>query len=335
MAVLGTGIMPAGAIGQELSYITRRAFVPKMVVQIYNSSPLAASFIANSQVARGGASQVSVPVQGAQFVTPQYSDYSGGFTQPAIQQGAYLTEQNLKLLITPIPVLGMESVVQDAHAVVDLAFARMNDAGNAMADTFATAMWSTTVNTQAFTGLPFAIDDGTNAASYGNLSHTGNAWWNSRVYNAGNVNPTRQNILQYIAGTTKNGAEMPTFGVCGFGTWTLLAQDFVGQEVYNISPGSAFDNDSDGPRSAFRALMVGGVPIYPDPYATEGTLFLVNSNYINLYIHEMASFAFTGYESTLPNFQVGYVGAVLLVAEVVNVKPKTMSRVGSLNSLTL
>jgi hypothetical protein len=98
MAVLGTGIMPSGAIGTELTYVTRRAFVPKMIVQIYNSSPLAASFIANSQVARGGASQVSVPVQGTAFVTPQYSDYSGGFTQPAIQQGAYLTEQNLTLL---------------------------------------------------------------------------------------------------------------------------------------------------------------------------------------------------------------------------------------------
>jgi hypothetical protein len=32
---------------------------------------------------------------------------------------------------------------------------------------------------------------------------------------------------------------------------------------------------------------------------------------------------------------VGYVGAVLLVAEIVSVKPKTMSRVGNLNSLTL
>ena len=335
MAVLGTGIMPSGAVGTELTYVTRRAFVPKLVVQIYNSSPLAASAIANSQVARGGASQVSVPVQGASFVTPQYSDYSGSFNQPAIQQGAYLTEQNLKLLITPIPVLGMESVVQDSHAIVDLAFARMNDAGNAMADVIATAFYSTVANSYAFTGLPFAIDDGTNAATYGNLNHTNNAFWNSKVYNAGNVNPSRQNMLQYIAGTTKNGAEMPTFGICGFGTWTLLAQDFVGQEVYNINPGDGFDTSTDGPRSAFRALMVGGVPIYADPYCPEGTMFFVNSNYINFYIHEMASFAFTGYESTISNFQVGYVGAVLLVAELVSVKPKTMSRVGSLNSLTL
>lgn len=335
MALLGTGITPSGAIGNELTYVTRRGFVPKMIVQIYNSSPTIASLLANSQTARGGVSQISVPVQGAPYVTPQYSDYSGSFTQPAIQQGSWLTEQNLKLLITPVPVLGMESVVQDEHAIVDLAFARMNDAGNSMADTLATSLFSSVVNLQAITGFPFAIDDGTNAASYGNLSRSANTWWNSRVYNAGSVNPTRQNILQYIAGTVKNGAEMPTFGVTGFGTWTLLAQDFVGQEIYNITPGDAFDSSADGPRSAFRALMVGGIPIFADPYATEGTVYFVNTNYMNMYIHEMASFAFTGYESTLPNFQVGYVGAVLLVAEVVSVKPKTMSRVSGLNSLTL
>ncbi len=44
----------------------------------------------------------------------------------------------------------------------------------------------------------------------------------SSEYAAGSVNPTRQNVLQYISGTVKNGAEVPTFGVCGFGTWTLL-----------------------------------------------------------------------------------------------------------------
>jgi len=306
-----------------------------MVVQVYNSTPLLAALIANSQVARGGASQVSVPVQGASFVTPQYSDYSGAFNQPAIQQGAYLSEFNLKLLIVPIPVLGMESVVQDEHAIVDLAFARMNDAGNAMADTLATSLYSSAVNNQAITGLPFAIDDGTNATSYGNINRNTNTWWKSKTYSAGSVNPTRQNILQYIAGTVKNGAEVPTFGITGFGTWTLLAQDYVGQEIYQVTPDSSFDNAADGPRSAFRALMVGGVPIFADPYATEGTVYFVNSNYLNLYIHEMASFAFTGYESTISNFQVGYVGAVLTVAEVVSVKPKSMSRVSGFNSLTL
>ncbi len=341
---IGGGIIPASSSTQytELTYITRRAFIPKMVVQIYNSTPLLAALIANAQMASGGVSSVTAPVQGAQFVNAQWSDYSGSFAQPAVQQGAYNAEFNLKLMIAPVPFLGMEGAVQQDAAIIPLIEARMNDATNVMMDGMATALYSNNSESsqpQQFNGLQVAIDDGTgtNASSYGNItrSTTTNPWWRSKVYAAGSVNPTRQNLLQYISGTVKYGAEVPTFGVCGFGTWTLLAQDYVGQEQYVITPGSGFDGETNGPQAAFRALMVAGVPIYPDPYCPEGTLYLLNTNYLSLYIHEMGSFVFTGFESTLPNWQIGYVGAVLMIANLVNVKPKTMTKGTGYNSLTL
>jgi len=334
---IGGGILPATGSTQytELTYVTRRAFIPKLVVQLYNSTPLLAALIANSQQASGGVSSVTVPVQGAQFVNAQWSDYSGSFAQPSVQQGAYNAEFNLKLMITPVPFLGMEGAVQQDAAIIPLIEARMNDATNVMMDAMATSLYQNYTNTQQFIGLPGAIDDGTNLQTYGNINRSTYTWWKSKVYNAGNVNPTRQNILQYISGTVKNGAEVPSFGVCGFGTWTLLAQDFVGQEQYVITPGSGFDGDNNGPQAAFRALMVAGVPIYPDPYCPEGIVYFVNTNYLNLYIHEQGSFVFTGFESTLPNWQIGYVGAVLMIAELISTKPKSMTRVGSYNSLTL
>jgi hypothetical protein len=334
---IGGGIVPASGtnVYNELTYVTRRAFIPKMVVQIYNSTPLMAALIANSQTATGGVSSVTVPVQGAQFVNAQWSDYSGSFAQPAVQQGAFDAEFNLKLMIAPVPFLGMEGAVQQDHAIIPLIEARMNDATNVMMDAMATALYNNTTNTQQFIGLPAAIDDGTGTATYGNINRSTYGWWKSKLYAAGSVNPTRQNVLQYISGTVKNGAEVPTFGVCGFGTWTLLAQDYVGQEQYVITPGSGFDGDSNGPQAAFRALMVAGVPVYPDPYCPEGTLYFINSNYMSLYIHEQGQFVFTGFESTLPNWQIGYVGAVLTIAELVNTKPKAMTKVTGYNSLTL
>ena len=334
---IGGGILPASGTNQynELTYVTRRAFIPKLVVQIYNSTPLMAALIANSQTASGGVSSVTVPVQGSQFVNAQWSDYSGSFAQPSVQQGAYQAEFNLKLLVSPVPFLGMEGAVQQDYAIIPLIEARMNDATNVMMDSMATALYNNTSNNQQFIGLPAAVDDGTGTATYGNINRSANTWWKSKQYAAGSVNPTRQNVLQYISGTVKNGAEVPTFGVCGFGTWTLLAQDYVGQESYMITPGSGFDGDANGPQAAFRALMVAGVPIYPDPYCPEGTLYLLNTNYLSLYIHEQASFAFTGFESTLPNFQIGYVGAVLMIAELVNTKPKAMTKITGYNSLSL
>ena len=331
---IGGGILPASGSTQftELTYVTRRAFIPKLVVQLYNSTPLMAALIANSQSASGGVSSVTVPVQGSQFVNAQWSDYSGSFAQPSVQQGAYNAEFNLKLMIAPVPFLGMEGAVQQDAAVIPLIEARMNDATNVMMDAMATALYTNTSNTQQFTGLPAAVSD---SGTYGNIDRATYTWWKSKTYAAGSVNPTRQNILQYISGTVKNGAEVPSFGVCGFGTWTLLAQDYVGQEQYVLTPGSGFDGDANGPQSGFRALMVAGVPIYPDPYCPEGTVYFLNSNYLSLYIHEQGSFVFTGFESTLPNWQIGYVGAVLMIAELVNTKPKSMTKVTGYNSLTL
>ena len=331
---IGGGILPATGSTQftELTYVTRRAFIPKLVVQLYNSTPLMAALIANSQQASGGVSSVTVPVQGSQFVNAQWSDYSGSFAQPSVQQGAYNAEFDLKLMIAPVPFLGMEGAVQQDAAIIPLIEARMNDATNVMMDAMATALYTNTTNNQQFIGLPAAVSS---SGVYGNIDRSTYTWWQSTQYAAGSVNPTRQNILQYISGTVKRGAEVPSFGVCGFGTWTLLAQDFVGQEQYVITPGHGFDGDANGPQAAFRALMVAGVPIYPDPYCPEGTVYFLNSNYLSLYIHEQGSFVFTGFESTLPNWQIGYVGAVLTIAELVNTKPKSMTKVTGYNSLTL
>jgi hypothetical protein len=331
---IGGGILPATGSAQfnELTYVTRRAFIPKLVVQLYNSTPLMAALIANSQSASGGVSSITVPVQGAQFVNAQWSDYSGSFAQPSVQQGAYNAEFDLKLMISPVPFLGMEGAVQQDAAIIPLIEARMNDATNVMMDAMATALYTNTTNTQQFIGLPAAV---ANSGTYGNIDRASYTWWKSSQYAAGSVNPTRQNILQYISGTVKAGAEMPSFGVCGFGTWTLLAQDFVGQEQYVITPGAGFDGETNGPAAAFRALMVAGVPIYPDPYCPEGTVYFLNTNYLSLYIHEQGSFVFTGFESTLPNWQIGYVGAVLMIAELVNVKPKSMTKVTGYNYLSL
>jgi hypothetical protein len=335
MPVFGQGIIPAGSIGTELTYVTRRAFIPKMVVQIYNTSPLFAALLANAQTASGGVSSVTVPVQGAAFVNSQWSDYSGSFNQPIAQQGAYVGEFNLKSLITPIPFLGMEGAVQLDHAVIPLIEARMNDATNNMADAASQALYNNYTVLNQFIGLPGAIDDGTNLVTYGNINRTANTWWQAKRYAAGAVNPTRAKLIQYIAGVNKNGAEMPTMGICGFGTWTQLALDFIGIESLQITPGTGFDSDADRPRSAFRALDIAGVPIYADPYCPEGLVYLVNTNYMNLYVHDQASFAFSGFESLLSNYQLGYIGIVLTLAELVVTKPRSAGIVTGFNFLVI
>src|SRR5256885_489700 len=211
MPVLGTGVIPsggAGSLGQELQYVVRRAFVKKLVVQIYNTSPLTAALIANSQPATGGVSSVTIPAQGAQFVNLQWVGYDGSFNQPVVQPAVVNLEFNLKGAVIPIPYLGFEGLIQEAHEIIPLLAARMNDAGNVYCDGVATALLNNVSNTQQIIGLPAARDDGTNSVNYGNQSRTTNTWLKAKRYAAGSVNPTRALVAQYITGTVKFGGEL-------------------------------------------------------------------------------------------------------------------------------
>lgn len=333
--ILGTGITPSGAVGTELSYLTRRGFIYSMVVQIYNASPTLAAMLSSAQPASGGISPITQPVQGASYVTAQAVDYSGSFTQPTVGQGAYNAEFNLKGTLAPIPFLGFEGLVQINEAVIRRLDAVMNDAKNNMVDYLSSIWFNNATNNQQPIGFYGAIDDGTNLTTYGGLNRTSFTWWQSKRYNPSTSTPTRNLIMQYVIGTIKNCGEKPTWGTLGPGTWALLAQDFTSQERYLVQGDQSYADNAFGARAAFQALMVSGVPIYMDAYQPEGVLYLHNDNYGALYIHENAAFAFTGFESTLPNNQLGYIGAVLLLAEYVLTKPKSCTVATPLANLTI
>lgn len=336
MPQFGSGIIPAsGAIASELSAVVRRAFMPRVYVQLWKSAPLMAALLSSAQVASGGLSPITAPVQGNPMVSGQWVDYSGSFEQPGVQPGLQDAEFNLKAYITAIPFLGFEGLVQLDYSVVPLIEARMNDSTNVTIDTFATSLYNNVSNSQQLIGLPAAIDDGTFAATYGGISRSTNTFWQSTyVHNGSSTTPTRNLMLQYIAQVAKKTGEMPSIGIMGFGTWTLLAQDFTSQERYNVSPAGGFGADRKV-EALFRALDVGGVPFYADPYCPEGTLYLVNTNYLSLYLHERAAFSFTGFESTLPNNQLGYVGAILSLLELVDVKCKAHGKFDNLAYLNI
>lgn len=332
---IGGGLLPQLPAQQaqfnELSAITRRAFMPICVLQIYNASPLMASGLANAQSAGGGVSSITVPVQGSPLVVASAAGYDGSFAPPPSLQAIQDAEFNLQLVITPIPFLGTEGLVQIDHAIIPLIQARMTDGTNATLHFMATDAYANTslTNNRAL-GLNAAIDDGTDCPVYGGIDRTANTWWQSYVRPGGGVPPTRKLVLQWQVGLNNYSGEHPSFGVTDAATWAALAQDFVGAESYVITPGNAFDTDADRPRAAFKALDVAGMPIYMDPYvpqASAGTIYMINNNYLNFYFHDQAAFNFSGFESTIPNFQLGYLGVIVNCWQIVNVKPKCSARI--------
>jgi len=328
MPTFGSGIMPPwGNVAAELESVTRRGFIPKVVMQIYLSTPLLQRMLDRANSATGGVSPITVPVQGNSMTAMEWSGYSGSFSQPGGLTGLQNAEFNLKMGVVPIPFLGMEGVVQLDHAVIPIIEARMNDAMNVLRQGLTNAIVYNSTNPQSIIGLPAAVDDGTTMDSYGGISRAANSWWKSLTQNAQGADPTRDLVAQYITALVKKTGEQPTMGITGFGTWHKLLMSLVSYEQIQIMPAAANDHLN----IAFRSVNIAGVPIYPDPYMPEGTLYLLNERYISPYIHVNGAFRFSGFQSTIPNYQIGYLGILLMLMELVCTKPQTCAKITNLS----
>jgi len=325
MPQLNLGLVPGGAAGSELVAATRRAVVPALFVQIYKATPFLNLLFGTAQKARGGVSQVTVPVQGSSFVNFAWTDYSGGFPQPAVQPGMQNAEFNLCVGVVPISFMGMEALIQSSEAIIPLMRARMADAKTVAVQAISTAAFTNNSvlpnGSQVINGLPQAFDDGTNVTTYGGISRTASTFWKSTlVSSAGAVN-TRSAMLGYLVqATSLNGGEAPDFVVMSPSDWTALMQDFLSLEQFVNTPNSRWGKD-DQVNSGFRGLLLGDTPFFLDPFCPKGTAYMLNTKYFAAYVSEDAPFAFSGFFSAIPNLQVANVGVVIIAMQLVCAKP--------------
>lgn len=323
MPQFGTGIVPSGALGTQLTAMTRRGITEDAIVALYQASPLLAMLFSKANAASGGVSSVTVPVQLSPMTDASWTDFGGAFPAPQVMAGMVPAEFNLKGLVVPVPLLGMQSMLQVDETVISLLEATMDDASNQAVSTLTSALFNNSANAQQLGGLPLAI---ANTGTYGGINRATYANWQANVFDEGDVAPTRDLVLLDIIQTITAGrGARPTFGVTGPLTWHKLATDFTASERYNVNPGGSYADDEFGARAKFQALSVGGVPIFLDANAPEGSIYYLNEDYVSLYVHQDVSFGFTGFESTLINNQIGFIGALVSLLELVVSNPSTCS----------
>src|SRR5579859_3684902 len=129
MPLPGIGVAPAaGALYNELAATTRRAFVPRLFVQIYFGSPTLFYMMGNAQRSAGGLNQITIPMQGQSMVQGQFTGYGGGFNSPVITPGIQNGQWATAYWVVPIPLPFGETVIQATEREISLLKARMNDA---------------------------------------------------------------------------------------------------------------------------------------------------------------------------------------------------------------
>src|SRR5215831_5612106 len=189
MPLPGIGVAPAaGSLYNELSAVTRRAFVPRLFVQIYFGSASLYYMIGNAQRAAGGLNQITIPAQGQSMVQGQFVGYGGGFNSPVVTPGIQNLQFNLAYWVVPVPLPFGETVIQATDREISLLKARMNDVFAVTRQNMARLMFT---NNSANALLPNsfqdAFDNGTNFPTYGGINRNaaGNSAFQGQYINLG------------------------------------------------------------------------------------------------------------------------------------------------------
>jgi hypothetical protein len=321
-----SGITPGGPLGQQLQAITRRAVIPSVYVQIYQSHPLLSMFLSNAQRARGGVSAITIPIQGASFVNFNWGSFAGDFPMPQDEAAIQDAQFNLKLGMVPIGFFGMEAIVQSSDVIIPKLRAVTSDAAVVIKQALAQALYSNNANNpQAMDSLAQAYDNGTNTTSYGGVPRT-NPFWQGQYYPSmggqSSVSSRMGMATLLVRVQTGAGGEAPDWGVMNPSDWTTLMQDFMGLEMFQTTPRSIYGK-GDVVNAGFRAIRVLDTPIFPDPFCPRGQMFIGNSRYIAMYLSEAAPFVFSGFQSAIPQGQIADIGVLITCLDLVCSKPSS------------
>jgi hypothetical protein len=335
MPISGTGVVPSGALFNELAAATRRAFVPQLVVQLYFASPSLFYMMGNAQKAAGGLNQVTVPVQGQSMVQGNFTGYGGGFPQPVVIPGVQNGQWNLAYWVVPIPIPFGESVIQSTETVIPILKARMNDAYAVTKQKMATLLYTNNSSNPLFPdSFQSAFDNGTNFATYGgiNRNSAGNSFWQGQYINMAaapftgfsisTLGMNRQSMATLIAKVTDAaGGEKPTAIVMNPGDYSTLNNSITGVENVYVTPDKEYGGSSAVIRSTFTCIFISGVPVFADHFIPQGNMFIFNAKYTAFYLSEDAAFDFSGFQSLIPLNQIGQQGIVVLGYDLISTKP--------------
>jgi hypothetical protein len=334
MPLPGIGVAPAaGSLFTELTAATRRAFVPRLFVQIYFASPSLFYLLGNAQRAAGGLNQVTIPMQGQSMVQGQFTGYGGGFNSPqiipAIQNGQF----NLAYWVVPVPLPFGETIIQATDREISLLKARMNDVYAVTKQKMASLLYTNnTGNPLLPNSFLDAFNDGSVIPTYGGINRNaaGNSAFKGQYINmasysgslgsvatVGFTRPTMATILQLI--TNNAGGEAPTCVIMAPGDYATLNTSFTGIENQYVNPGSTYTMDTQV-RSSFPNINISGIPIFADSFLADGSAFVLNTKYTSMYMSEDAAFDFSGFFSLVPLGQIGQQGVVVVGYDLISAK---------------
>jgi hypothetical protein len=269
----------------EINSISRRYIYPTLVDNVYRSNLMFFRLNARNKKVLQGGLQIEVPLVYARFA-------AGGFYQgfdlldvspsDTVKNAAY----DWKQAYVPVSVDGLSLIRADSpEAIVNFLSFYFEQAQTELAEILGAGIWSTANATKSVDAIPAAVDNGSIAATYGGLSRAANTFWNATV--TAITPPLSLATMQTLFGTITEGGRHPTIIVTTQFVYNLYWALSTGGQAFPVQPGG---HDEQLAQNGFTNLIFNGVPVAVDSHVPANQMFMLNEDYMYLYVNPRADF---------------------------------------------
>lgn len=313
----------------DLTSKTNKFIVPRMVDEVYKSSPLFTRLRTRNMERFEGGSSIRHPIM--------YAKLKGGpFTRGASFDTSYVQtdtalEVNVKYYYVNITLFGVDNVLnRGPEAAMSLVESKMVNAAGRMADLLGTDLFldgqGTNSSSIALDGLDASIDDGSNYTSYGGITRTdisSTANTGINAYFLGSIGTLALSNVQTAYGACWFGREHIDLMVSPQAVWDILWNKIQPQQRFR-------EESSDVAKIGFQSMRFNGASLTVDQLCPTGKLWGLNTKFMQFWITTMPKyqFGFTGWKEAQNTDDVA--GQYLFGGNLLNVGPRFMFKLAGI-----
>lgn len=311
----------------QLTAITKKYYLPRLVDQIFDSNALFAR-MAKRSIPLDGGTQIALPLAYALSTNVfTYRDYDTFSFTPTDQITHALFDWGQ--YGTAITISGREDAINSGKsAVINLLKTKMQLAEKTLRKYMGDHLWSDGSGeaAQGIIGLKAAVDDGTNTATYGSIDRTANTWWKAKYSaNGGTGRELTIKLMQNFMGDLTIDNDRPTL--------LMTTQDVFDKYFMLLQPHLRL-TDPELADGGFQNLVFVGRPIVvdhriPTDSATRHTMYFLNEDYIHLYHHKDRHFYLDPFRR--PVNQDAIVAKIYWMGQMVVDNPRMQGRMVDIN----
>jgi hypothetical protein len=259
----------------QLTAITEKKFMPKLVDNIFNSNPLLKKLKEREQAQSGG-DKIIVPLNYATVTASGW--YQGAETLSTTDNDVITAaEYEWKQLYANISITRRDELRNSGDAaIINFVKSKVEIAEKTIRDKLATGLYNDGTDSKQIQGLKLAVATGN---TLGGIDQSSYSWWQA------NVDSTTTTLtlaaMQGLYGDCGEGTEYPDIAIGD--------QDMYDRYYALLQPQQRFADEEMG-KGGFKSLQFNGIPMVVDANCASGDLYMLNLNYLTLYPHKDENF---------------------------------------------